>query len=74
MIRQSAIWLTDMVNELLDVAKIESGTMQLRAEAFHVLALFRSLCGTLRPLATNEAVASATMVQRWSSAQATTRV
>ena len=57
MIRQSATWLTDLVNELLDVAKIESGTVELRAEAFHLGALFRSLRGTLRPLATNEAVA-----------------
>lgn len=57
MIKRSAEWLAEMVNELLDVAKIESGIVQLRPDSFDVRELFAALRGMLRPLATNEAVA-----------------
>ena len=57
MIHRSAEWLAEMVNELLDVAKIEAGMVQLRPEAFTVTELFGALRGMLRPLATNDAVA-----------------
>ncbi|MDB4884873.1 MAG: histidine kinase [Gemmatimonadetes bacterium] len=56
MIQRSAEWLAEMVNELLDVAKIESGTVELRPDHFQVHELFAALRGTLHPLATNEAV------------------
>jgi signal transduction histidine kinase len=56
MIHRSAEWLAEMVNELLDVAKIESGRVDLRPDAFTVLELFAALRGMLRPLATTAAV------------------
>ena len=56
MIQRSSEWLAEMVNELLDVAKIESGKVQLRPDAFQVEELFAALRGVLRPLATNDAV------------------
>jgi len=57
MIQRSAEWLAEMVNELLDVAKIEAGMVQLRPDAFSVQELFGALRGMFRPLATNEEVA-----------------
>jgi signal transduction histidine kinase len=57
MIQRSAEWLAEMVNELLDVAKIESGMVEVRPDDFSVAELFGALRGMLRPLATNEAVA-----------------
>ncbi|MDB4880061.1 MAG: signal transduction histidine kinase [Gemmatimonadetes bacterium] len=57
MIHRSAEWLAEMVNELLDVAKIESGRVELRPDAFQAEELFAALRGVLRPLATNDAVA-----------------
>ena len=57
MINRSAEWLAEMVNELLDVAKIESGKVELRPDTFSVFELFAALRGMLRPLSTNEEVA-----------------
>jgi signal transduction histidine kinase len=57
MIHRSAEWLAEMVNELLDVAKIESGKVELRPDEFTVLELFATLRAMLRPLATNDGVA-----------------
>lgn len=56
MIQRSSEWLAEMVNGLLDVAKIESGKTQLHPDAFRVDELFATLRGVLRPLATNDAV------------------
>jgi signal transduction histidine kinase len=57
MIHRSAEWLAEMVNELLDVAKIESGKVELRPDGFSVAELFATLRAMLRPLVTNDAVA-----------------
>jgi signal transduction histidine kinase len=56
MIRKSADGLTEMVNELLDLARIEAGKTVIRPAPFSVAELFASLRGTIRPLITNEAV------------------
>jgi signal transduction histidine kinase len=56
MINRSAEWLAEMVNELLDVAKIEAGRVELRPDAFTVPELFAALRGMLRPLATRDEV------------------
>jgi signal transduction histidine kinase/CheY-like chemotaxis protein len=56
-IRQAATGLADMVNDLLDLAKVESGKTEVRfalVEAGQVLGAVRAL---MRPLATNDAVA-----------------
>jgi signal transduction histidine kinase len=57
LIQRSAEWLTEMVGDLLDIAKIEAGKVELRPDAFDVAALFAALRGMFRPLATNEHVA-----------------
>jgi len=49
-IRQSAQGLTDLVNDLLDLAKVEAGKVTIRAAAFKVESLFGALRGMLRPL------------------------
>jgi signal transduction histidine kinase len=48
--------LTDMVNDLLDLARIEAGRISISAEWFEMVDLFAALKGIFRPLLTNSAV------------------
>jgi len=57
-IRRSAQELTDLVNDLLDLAKVEAGRVTIRPSNFVVESLFSALRGMLRPLlAQNSSVA-----------------
>lgn len=49
-IQQSARELADMVNDLLDLAKVEAGRLEVRAKTFSVSDLFGALRGMLKPL------------------------
>ena len=49
-IRSSAQDLTDLVNDLLDLAKVEAGKVTIRPANFDVNTLFSALRGMLRPL------------------------
>ena len=57
LIQRSAESLTEMVNDLLDIAKIEARKVDLRIEEVSVAEIFAGLRGMFRPLATNEQVA-----------------
>ncbi len=56
-IRRSAETLTELVNDLLDTVKAESGKLEVRKSDFEVEDLFAALRGMLRPLLTTRAVA-----------------
>jgi signal transduction histidine kinase/DNA-binding response OmpR family regulator len=51
-IRSSAQDLMDLVNDLLDLAKVEAGKITIRPSRFDVKTLFSTLRGMLRPLLT----------------------
>jgi signal transduction histidine kinase/CheY-like chemotaxis protein len=50
LIRRAAEDLTELVNDLLDLAKVEAGKVTIHASEFDVDSLFRALRGMLRPL------------------------
>jgi signal transduction histidine kinase len=56
LIQRSAESLAEMVNDLLDIAKIEAHKVELRIEAVPVSEIFAGLRGLFRPLATNARV------------------
>jgi len=55
-IRKAAQDLTELVNDLLDLAKVEAGKIEVRPVEFDVRNLFGALRGMLRPLLVNEAL------------------
>lgn len=55
-IRKAAESLSELVNDLLDLAKIEAGKVTVRPVEFEVANLFSALRGMLRPLLLNEMV------------------
>jgi len=56
MMRNSTDSLSDLVNDWLDLAKIEAGRTEVRVEAFTVEDLWGALRGVFRPIETDEAV------------------
>ncbi|PSC05148.1 histidine kinase [Alsobacter soli] len=55
-IRQSAEHLTELVNDLLDLAKVEAGKLDVKVTPFTVTELFGGLRGAMKPLQTADAV------------------
>jgi len=55
-IRKSAESLLEMVNDLLDLARVEAGKSVVRPTRFTIANLFGALRGVLRPLPVNEGV------------------
>ena len=49
-ILESAKSLSEMVNDLLDLAKMEAGKVRMRVQSFEVAELFSALKGMLKPL------------------------
>jgi signal transduction histidine kinase/CheY-like chemotaxis protein len=55
-IRKSAQQLSDIVNDLLDIAKVEAGKIEVRSAPFEIESLFGALRGMLRPLLVNQSL------------------
>jgi signal transduction histidine kinase len=55
-IRQAVQELAEMVNDLLDLAKVEAGKTEIRRSAVTVAQLFGAIRALMRPLATKESV------------------
>jgi len=55
-VQSSAIELNDMVNDLLDLAKIEAGRISISPEWFEMVDLFMALRGMFKPLLVNTEV------------------
>lgn len=53
-IRRSGALLLDMINDILDLAKMESGQMSVRPTQFRIESIIDSLCDMARPLAENK--------------------
>ncbi|MFL9925585.1 ATP-binding protein [Herbaspirillum lusitanum] len=53
-ILSSAVSLSELVNDLLDLAKIEAGKIEIRPSRFEVVDMFSALRGMLRPLLVSE--------------------
>ena len=56
MMRQSTDTLSDLVNDWLDLAKIEAGRTEVRAETFAVEDVWGALRGVFRPIETDDSV------------------
>jgi signal transduction histidine kinase/DNA-binding response OmpR family regulator len=56
-IRKSAQQLSDIVDDLLDIAKVEAGKIDVHPAPFEVANLFGALRGMLRPLLMNQSLA-----------------
>ena len=56
-ILRGTVALSDMVDDLLDLAKIEAGKVDVRPDNFDVAEMFAALRGMLRPLLVNPALA-----------------
>jgi signal transduction histidine kinase len=55
-IQQSAVELNEMVNDLLDLAKIEAGRISISPAWFEMVDLFAAIRGMFKPLLTSDAV------------------
>lgn len=55
-IQQSAVELNEMVNDLLDLAKIEAGRLSISPGWFELVDLFQAIRGMFKPLLTSDAV------------------
>jgi signal transduction histidine kinase/CheY-like chemotaxis protein len=55
-ITDAAVGLTDLVNDLLDIAKVEAGKLEVKPSRFTIIDLFGALRGLLRPLKSNDEV------------------
>jgi len=55
-VRKAADELAELVDDLLDLAKVEAGKVVIRPTEFDVVALFSSLRGMLRPMLLGESV------------------
>jgi CheY-like chemotaxis protein len=56
-IRRSATQLAELIDDLLDIAKVEAGKVEVHPTVFEVRDLFGALRGMLRPLLINESLA-----------------
>lgn len=57
MVRGSARHLLELINDVLDISKIEAGQLEVRAEAFDLKASIERVAGVVKPLADRKKLA-----------------
>jgi signal transduction histidine kinase len=57
MVQSSARHLLALINDVLDISKIEAGQMEIRAEPFHLLSSIEKVVALVRPLAEKKGLA-----------------
>jgi len=62
MVRGSARHLLDLINDVLDISKIEAGQLEVRSEAFELPASIERVVAMVRPLAEKKGLAVTTNV------------
>jgi PAS domain S-box-containing protein len=62
MVRGSARHLLDLINDVLDISKIEAGQLEVRDEPVDLAALLERTVGTIRPLAAQKGLALETRI------------
>ena len=62
-IHQGAQHLLELINDILDLSKIEAGQMELRQESFALDAAIAEVLSSIRPLANNKGIALSDEIQ-----------
>jgi signal transduction histidine kinase len=63
MVRGSARHLLELINDVLDLSKIEAGQLEVRADPFHVPTSIERVVATMRPLAERKGLTLSATVQ-----------
>lgn len=62
MVRGSARHLLALINDVLDISKIEAGQLEVHAEPFDVVATIEKVCESLKPIAEKKGLALNTVI------------
>lgn len=64
MVRSSAKHLLALINDVLDISKIEAGQLEVRAEPFHLTPVIEKVVGLLKPVAEKKGLVLNTIISK----------